>query len=82
MSCIMSFETAVELIELVWKRGGNVHSGSFVLFKVCDIINTLPHASCIVGFKLSFYFIFVLSFGGFNCFPEVVVGLFLFFHVS
>ncbi len=55
-----------------------------VLFclKVCDIVNALPHASCIVGVKLSFYFIIVLSFGGFNGFPEVVVDLFLFFYVS
>ncbi len=78
----MSFETAVELVEFVRKRGGNVHSGGFASFKVCDIINALPHASYIVGVKLSFYFIFVLSFGGFNGFPYVVVGLFLFFHVS
>ncbi len=47
-----------------------------------NIVNALPHASCIVGVKLSFYFIFVLSFGGFNGFPEVIVGLFLFFHIS
>ncbi len=74
----MSFETAVELVEFLRKRGGKVHSGGFVLFKVCDIVNALPHASCIVGVN----FIFVLLFGGFNGFPEVIVGLFLFFHVS
>ncbi len=56
---VMSFETGVELLELVRKGGGNVHSGGFVSFKVFDIVNALPHASCIVGVKLSFYFIFI-----------------------
>ncbi len=49
MSDIMSFETAVELVEFIRKRGSNVHRDGFVSFKVCDIINSLPDASCIVG---------------------------------
>ncbi len=69
------------MIELIREIGGNVLSSWFVPFKVCDVVNALPHASCVVV-ELFFNFVFVLSFGGFDGFPEIVIGLFLIVSVS
>ncbi len=40
----------------------------FIPFKICDVIDALPHASCVVGVELFFNFVFILSFGGFDGF--------------
>ncbi len=51
-------------------------------FKTCDVVDALPHASCIVGVELFFNFVFILSFGSFDGFPEIVTGLFSITSVS
>ncbi len=53
-----------------------VHCSWFVPFKIHDVIDALPHASCVVGVELFFNFVFILSFGSFDGFPEIVTGLF------
>ncbi len=58
------------------------HSSWFIPFKTCDVIDSLPHASCIVDVELFFNFVFILSFGGFDGFPEIVTGLFSIVSVS
>ncbi len=62
----MSLETSIKMIKLIRQRGGNVHISWFVPFKTCDVVDALPHASCIVGVELFFNFVFILSFGGFD----------------
>ncbi len=76
MGGVVSLETSIKNIELVRLRGGNVHSSWFVPFKTCDVVDALPHASCVVGVELFFNFVFILPFGDFDGFPEIVTGLF------
>ncbi len=57
-------------------KKGNVHCSWFIPFTIRDVIDALPHASCVVGVELFFNFVFILSFGGFDGFPEIVTGLF------
>ncbi len=73
---VVSLETSIKKIKLVRLRGGNVHCSWFIPFTIRDVIDALPHASCVVGFELFFNFGFILSFGGFDGFPEIVTGLF------
>ncbi len=46
------------------------------------VVDALPHASCVVGVELFFNFVFILLFGGFDGFPEIVTGLFSIVSVS
>ncbi len=78
----MSLKTRIKMIKLVQLKGGNVHSSWFIPFKTCDVIDALPHASCFVGVELFFNFVYILSFGGFDRFPEIVTGLFSIVNVS
>ncbi len=55
----MSLDTSIKSIKLVWQRGGNVHSSWFIPFKTGDVVDALPHASCIVGVELLFNFVFI-----------------------
>ncbi len=59
-----------------------MHSSWFIPFKTCDVVDALPHASCVVGVELFFNFVFKLSFGGFDGSPEIVTGLFSIVSVS
>ncbi len=59
-----------------------MHSSWFIPFKTCDVVDALPHASCVVGVELFFNFVFKLSFGDFDGSPEIVTGLFSIVSVS
>ncbi len=54
-----------------YKLLNNVHSSWFVPFKTCDVVDALPHASCVVGVDLFFNFVFILQ--DFSCYvvPKV-----------
>ncbi len=49
---------------------------------VLYVIDSLPHISCIFGVELFFNLVFILSFGGFDGFTEIVTGLFSIINVS
>ncbi len=72
-TCLKDRVTSVTEMEIALT---NVHCRRFIPFKICDVIDALPHASCVVGVELFFNFVFILSFGGFDGFPEIVTGLF------
>ncbi len=48
MGGVISLKTSINSIKLVRLRGGNVHISWFVPYKTCDVVDALPHASCVV----------------------------------
>ncbi len=57
------------------------HSGWFVPFKTFDVVDSLPHAYCIVGDELFFNFCFYIVVWRRWWIPEIVTGLCLIINV-